>query len=168
MKTWHVLASAQASPATQAHSTNWTNHPAAEDLEQLALDKTLTADRAKLEEHLTHCDVCRESFEDAQQAAARLNEWLRAQGRQNQRKSVRYKVRESAIVTRCNPPDFLPLIGQVLDVSATGLRLRIPSAVHRGTQVQVQVEKAVIFGTIRHCQEVSRNAFDAGLVIDQV
>jgi two-component system, chemotaxis family, response regulator Rcp1 len=168
MKTWHVLASAHCGPTPRVHATNWTTHPEAEDLEQLALDKTLAEDRVKIEVHLHECDACRDSFEEARVVADRLKELLHSQGRQDQRKSVRYKVRESAIVTRCNPPDFVPLIGQVLDASTTGLRLRIPSAVHRGTQVQVQVEKAVVFGTIRYCQEVSRNACDVGLVIDQV
>jgi CheY-like chemotaxis protein len=168
MKTWHVLASAHCGPTPRAHATNWTAHPEAEDLEQLALDKTLAEDRVKIELHLHECDACRESFEEARLVADRLKELLRTQGRHDQRKSVRYKVRESAIVTRCNPPDFVPLIGQVLDVSTTGLRLRIPSAIHRGAQVQVQVEKAVVFGTIRYCQEASRNAYDVGLAIDQV
>ena len=168
MKTWHVLASAHSGPTPRVPATNWTTHPEAEDLEQLALDKTLAEDRVKIELHLHECDACRESFEEARVVAGRLRELLHAQGRQDQRKSVRYKVRESALVTRCNPPDFVPLIGQVLDVSTTGLRLRTPSAIHRGAQVQVQVEKAVVFGTIRYCREVSKNAFDAGLVIDQV
>jgi CheY-like chemotaxis protein len=55
-----------------------------------------------------------------------------------------------------------------MDVSATGLRIRLPRVIHRGTQVQVLVEKAAVFGTIRYCRTNCRNTYDAGLIIDQV
>ena len=55
-----------------------------------------------------------------------------------------------------------------MDVSATGLRIRLSSAIHRGTQVQVLVEKAAAFGTVRYCRANSVNTYDVGLIIDQV
>jgi CheY-like chemotaxis protein len=97
-----------------------------------------------------------------------VRELLRTQGRQDQRVSIRYKIRESALVSQCNPPEFVPMMGQIMDVSATGLRIRLTRAIHRGAQIQVLVEEAAVFGTIRYCRANSRNTYDVGLVIDQV
>jgi two-component system, chemotaxis family, response regulator Rcp1 len=168
MKTWQVLAIAHRGQTSRIQATNWTIHPHTEDLEQLALGKALLEDQLKIELHLRHCDECQRSFEEARKFADRLQDLLRSQGRRDQRVAVRYKVRESAIIAQCSPPDFEPVIGQVMDVSATGLRIRLPRAIHRGTQVQVLVEKAAVFGTIRYCRTNSRNTHDVGLVIDQV
>jgi hypothetical protein len=168
VKTWHVLAVARRAQTAAMHASNWTVHPLEEDLEHLALAKTLPEDRLRIESHLSHCEECQRSFEAAREFADRLQELLRAQGRQDQRSSVRYKVRESAVVALCNPPEFVPMIGQVMDVSATGLRIRLTRAVHRGTQVHIRVEKAAVFGTIRYCRANSGNTYDVGLFIDQV
>jgi len=168
MKTWHVLAMAQRARTSRMPAIHWTVHPPEEDLQQLALAKTPPEDRLRIESHLAHCQECQRSFEEAGIFADRLQELLRSQGKQDQRTSVRYKVRESAIVAQCNPPDFVPAIGQVMDVSATGLRIRLTRAIYRGTQVQVLVEKAAVFGTIRYCRANSRDTYDVGLIIDQI
>src|ERR1700689_3152838 len=168
MKTWQVLASAHRGQTPLVRATNGAAHPLEEELEQLALDKTAPQDRPKIESHLRDCEECRRSFEDALLAANRVRQVLSSQGRHDQRVAVRYKVRESAIVTRCDPPDFAPAIGQVMDVSTTGLSIRLEMPIHRGTQVQVQVEKAAVFGTVRYCREVSKNTYDVGLIIYQM
>jgi CheY-like chemotaxis protein len=168
MKTWHLLAIAHHPQASRIYVTNWTVHPLQEDLEQLAMEKATLKDRIKIESHLRECDECQRSFEEARITVDRLQELLRSQGRHDLRGSVRYKVRESAIVTQCSPPEFVPMIGQVMDVSATGLRIRLVRAIHRGTQVQVLVEKAAVFGTIRYCRANCGNTYDVGLIIDQV
>ncbi len=168
MKTWHVLAIARHAQTSPVPVTNWAVHPLKEDLEQLALDKTPPIDRDKIESHLRDCDNCQRSFEEARIIAKDLRELLRSQGRQDQRVSVRYKVCESALVAQCNPPEFVPMLGQVTDVSASGLRVRLTRAIHRGAQVQVLVEKAAVFGTVRYCRAYSGNSFDIGLIIDQV
>src|SRR5271170_1673587 len=118
MKTWHVLAGADHGQ-TSRRALTWTGHPHEEDLEQLALDKTPPQDRLTIESHLRDCEECRRSFEETRLAADRVKQVLRSQGRQDQRVAVRYKVRESAIISRCDPPDFAPTIGQVMDVSTT-------------------------------------------------
>jgi CheY-like chemotaxis protein len=168
MKTWHVLAIAHSGQTSRIHATNWSIHPREEDLEQLALDKTPPIDRLKIESHLRGCDECQRSFEAARILAGRLQELLCSQGRQDQRTSVRYKVRESAIITQCNPPERMSVLGQVMDVSTTGLRVRLKQTVPCRAQVQVRVEKAVVFGTVRYCRALSRHTYDVGLVIDQV
>jgi chemotaxis family two-component system response regulator Rcp1 len=168
VKAWHVLAIAHQGQTSRIHATVWSGHPNEEDLEHLALDKTLPEDRLKIESHLRHCAECQRSFEEARIGANRLRELLLSQGKQDQRIAVRYKVRESALITQCNPPEFVPEIGQVMDVSATGLRVRLVRTIPRGAEVHVHVQNAAVFGTVRYCRAVARNLHDVGLVIDQV
>src|ERR1700722_3751165 len=109
MKTWHVLALAHGAQTSSAvGAAIWTLHPRVEDLQQLALDKALPEDRLKIESHLSECEKCQRSFEEARIFADDLRELLRARGRRDQRVAVRYTVRESAIVAQCNPPEFVP------------------------------------------------------------
>jgi hypothetical protein len=68
----------------------------------------------------------------------------------------------------CHPVESLPVIGQLIDVSANGLRIRLPRPIHRGSQVQVQVENAVIIGTVRYCRDIGEGLSDVGTAIDQV
>lgn len=168
MKTWQVLAIAHRAQTSGSRATHWTEHPDQEDLEELALDKLTPEDRLKIEAHLGECEACRYGFEDARVFADRLLALLRAQGRQDQRKAVRYQVRESAIVTLCHPVEIEPVIGQVMDASSRGLRIRTARIIYRGTQIQVQVEKAVVFGTVRYCRAIADSSFDVGLSIDQI
>jgi two-component system, chemotaxis family, response regulator Rcp1 len=166
MKTWHVLAGAHYVQNPEG-ATDWTAHPCEEKLLELALGNTAQSDRSKIESHLRECEDCHMTYQDAQVAADRVKEQLRSQGRLDQRASVRYEVRESAIVTQCYPLALEPAIGQVMDVSAAGLRIRLQMVIHRGTQVQVLVENAAVFGTVRYCRKVSESTYDVGLVIDQ-
>jgi CheY-like chemotaxis protein len=169
MKTWLVLATAhRSSQALQTFATEWANHPPKEDLEQLALNKTLAQDRLRIESHLADCEDCRRGYEEAKISANRLTEMLRSQGRSDERASVRYRVRESAIVTLSSSAGSRSHIGQVTDVSARGLGIRVAHELFQGAQVQVKVEKAVVFGTVRHCRLIHRNTYAAGLTVDQV
>jgi CheY-like chemotaxis protein len=168
MKVWQVLAAAP--PRISQDVPNaLEGHIAQEDLEQFALDKTAPGDRlVEIESHLHHCNMCQRNFDDARAFSDRLRDLLRAEGRRDQRKSVRYHVRESAIITVCRPTEVFPVIGQVMDVSSAGLRIRLLRTMHRSTQVQVQVQNAIVFGTIRYCREVAVGQWDIGIAIDQV
>ena len=168
MKTWEVLAIAHKSQISASPIGDGSRHPDQQDLEQLALGKAVPDDQIKMEAHLRDCGLCQKGFEEALLFADHLRELLKAQGRQDVRKAVRYQVRESAIIMLCHPVESAPVIGQVIDVSATGLRIRLPRPIHRGSQVQVQVEKAVIFGTVRYCRDIGNGLSDVGMVIDQV
>ena len=55
-----------------------------------------------------------------------------------------------------------------MDVSASGMRIRLPRPIYRSSQVQVQVEKAVVFGTIRYSRSIADQKYDVGIATDQV
>jgi CheY-like chemotaxis protein len=168
MKAWQVLAIAQRAQTSRSPGTHWTGHPDQEDLEAFALDKALPEDRLRIEQHLEQCEMCRSGYEEAHAFATRLQDVLRRQGREDQRRAVRYRVRESAIVTLCHPVESEPVIGEIMDVSASGMRIRLPRPIYRSSQVQVQVEKAVVFGTIRYSRSIADQKYDVGIATDQV
>jgi hypothetical protein len=70
------------------------------------------------------------------------------------RQEVGYRVAERAVITLCHPVEAESVVGHVMDVSTRGLRVRLPRSIYRGSQVQVQVEKAVVFGSIRYCHAI--------------
>jgi PilZ domain len=60
-----------------------------------------------------------------------------------------------------------PVYGTILDVSRSGLRISIPRRLERGEQVQVKLQRSVIFGEVRYCRAVS-GGFHAGIRIEDL
>jgi len=147
------------------------DHVHSEDLERFALNKVGDVERAKIAAHVYDCEVCRSGLEEAQQFAFQL---AKTAGRSvlssghERCKEQRLGVTEAAQVKILQPPEFTAVECEATDVSSSGLRLRVPRAIFRGTSVEVKVEGAAIFGTVRHCQRNNEDGFDVGLEIDQV
>jgi hypothetical protein len=56
----------------------------------------------------------------------------------------------------------------VLDVSKSGLRLKLESSINKGAEVKVTLQRnAVIFGQIRYCRPLD-GSFDAGVLIQDM
>jgi hypothetical protein len=56
----------------------------------------------------------------------------------------------------------------VLDVSKSGLRLKLESSINRGAEVKVTLQRnVVIFGQIRYCRPLD-GSFDAGVLIQDM
>jgi hypothetical protein len=56
----------------------------------------------------------------------------------------------------------------VLDVSRSGLRLKVDSSLNRGAEVKITLQRnIVIFGQIRYCKPLDGN-FDAGVLIQDM
>ena len=64
--------------------------------------------------------------------------------------------------------DFGTVEGSVVDVSKSGLRLRLPKNFRRGAKITAEMNGLVIIGSIRYCREHEKNRgfFDMGLRID--
>ncbi len=84
------------------------------------------------------------------------------------RRSPRYPVHEDATIALCNPTEFVPIQGEIINASPQGLLIRIPRRMHRGAQVYIQIENAAVFGTIRYCRSNVHKTHDIGIAIDQV
>lgn len=57
--------------------------------------------------------------------------------------------------------------GMVLDVSLSGLRLRIPQSVASGTMIFVEMASTLVVGEVRHCVEKNGH-FEVGIEITDV
>jgi hypothetical protein len=56
----------------------------------------------------------------------------------------------------------------VLDVSRSGLRLKLDASVNRGAEVKITLQRNItIFGQIRYCRPLN-NSFDAGVLIQDM
>jgi hypothetical protein len=56
----------------------------------------------------------------------------------------------------------------VLDVSRSGLRLKIDSSVNRGSEVKITLQRNItVFGQVRYCRPLD-NSFDAGVLIQDM
>ena len=61
-----------------------------------------------------------------------------------------------------------PFAATVLDVSKSGLRLKLDSSVNKGAEVKITLQSnIVIFGQIRYCRPLD-GSFDAGVLIQDM
>ena len=58
--------------------------------------------------------------------------------------------------------------GTVVDMSSSGLGLRLMQPIEAGTRVCVETESAVVFGEVRHCRATGDGQFMAGVMIVEV
>jgi len=174
MKTWQVLMLVRSDRTVSGPPIDNPPHPHLEDLERLALDKIEPEERAPLDAHLNQCGACRQMLEEARGFGEQLAQLAGSENpAKERRRAVRYTVNEPATIALCNPPEFVPVPGEIVDASSLGLLVRVPRGMHRGAQVYIQVENAAVFGTIRYCRanadkpEVEKT-YDIGIAIDQV
>ena len=82
--------------------------------------------------------------------------------------------RRSEIRTPCDAIPALirtnaaPLPAQILDISLSGVRLRLNSCLAVGTDVTVSFNNTIALGNVRYCRANPDHTFDAGLRIEDV
>jgi hypothetical protein len=83
------------------------------------------------------------------------------------RREARYHTNDPAEVEVVNAATGrLPAI--VLDVSKSGLRLKLESSINKGAEVKVTLQRdVVIFGLIRYCRPLD-GSYDAGVLIQDM
>jgi hypothetical protein len=58
-----------------------------------------------------------------------------------------------------------PVLAQLLDVSTSGIRVRIGVEFAQDAEITVWFENAVVTGNVRYCRAVVQNSFEIGLRI---
>lgn len=58
--------------------------------------------------------------------------------------------------------------GTMVDLSKSGLRLRMETSLPKGSRVQVKLGDVVVFGEVRHCRETDEAWFEAGVHIEDM
>ena len=83
------------------------------------------------------------------------------------RREARYPTNDPAELEVVNGT-MGPFAATVLDVSKSGLRLKLDSSVNKGAEVKVTLQSnIVIFGQIRYCRPLN-GSFDAGVLIQDM
>jgi hypothetical protein len=86
---------------------------------------------------------------------------------QDRRKEHRYPVNQSATVTvLTGAVSSTP--ATVVDVSRSGLRIRVQCPIWTGAQIEIRTGEVVIFGEVRYCGPPTQSGYDIGIHIEQV
>ncbi len=59
-----------------------------------------------------------------------------------------------------------PFLASVVDVSKSGMRLRMAAAIERGVRLRVRLEDLIAFGEVRWTRQIDEETFEAGLAVD--
>ena len=81
---------------------------------------------------------------------------------------TRYPVNESAKTRSLLVPEDGTNPAQIVDVSESGLRIESNQAFLPGEAIAIQVNQLVIFGRVRHCQELRSRWFASGVRITEI
>jgi hypothetical protein len=90
---------------------------------------------------------------------------------QNRKRRVRDQTRhaiaeEKVEITVLREGGGVSLTGWIVDISASGLGLKLTSEVSPGAWVKITRKSAIMFGEIRHCSADPNGGFRAGLQIE--
>jgi hypothetical protein len=88
-------------------------------------------------------------------------------GRENRRREPRFAVNESAWLRVLDPPSLDRIEATVVNISRSGMKLRLPVLIHVGTTVQVHLDFAIALGEVRH-SEAFKSDCVAGLLLRDV
>jgi len=56
----------------------------------------------------------------------------------------------------------------IVDFSESGLRLRLPFAVLRGSKLEVEWDLGIASGEVRYCRRLAEGAYSVGLQVDKL
>jgi hypothetical protein len=68
------------------------------------------------------------------------------------RREPRLKANQPVTVSSMGLMKMPPVVGHTLDMSGSGLRLRLPNPIPCGSPVKVEAEHMVMLGEVRRCQ----------------
>jgi hypothetical protein len=70
----------------------------------------------------------------------------------DRRKEPRLKANQPVIVSSCGLMPLPPISGRTLDMSGSGLQLRLPNPIPCGSPVRVESDHMVLMGEVTRCQ----------------
>lgn len=84
------------------------------------------------------------------------------------RREPRLAVRLPGVVVALSGDGERAVKGMVLDVSLSGMRLKVPEAVDAGTMIFIELGSTLVAGEVRHCLAGENGHFEAGIEITDV
>ncbi len=89
----------------------------------------------------------------------------------DQRKETRLKADQTVVVTDLGLAPLPPVSGRVLDMSGSGLRLRLPNPLPCGSRVRVETPRMVMLGEVSRCDDDAggkNGGFVVGLTLSRI
>ena len=142
-----------------------------EDELTLYLTGHLLSDRAAdVQAHLCECGLCKQRLDDTLHFITELAGIKRRQPAPSgteRRSEPRFACDTQTSVQILRPLSFNRLRGRVVNASKSGVALRLPAALDRGSLVQVRVGTMVMLGEIRYCDKTDQE-FTLGVRLEDV
>lgn len=126
-----------------------------------------------IETHLHGCPLCAARLSEIVKllSPARLAssiDPLPAPSFKDRRREARIPTDDPAILQVISPFSSERIAVRVIDVSKSGLQLRLDAPVDPGSTVKIRVKETILFAEIRHCRQVSAQEYRAGLVLQEI
>lgn len=142
-----------------------------EDELTLYLNGHLESDKLPVvEEHLCDCSACKHKLDQTLHFITQLADLGRRQQAfptLEKRREPRF-ASESMITLRVlRPLSFERLTGRIINVSRSGVALRLATSLERAALVQVRVGTTVLLGEVRHCAKTG-SEFTIGIRLEDV
>ena len=126
-----------------------------------------------IETHLHRCALCAARLSELVKllSPARLP-WpadpLPEPSFKDRRREARIPTDDPAILQVISPFSSERIAVRVIDVSKSGLQLRLDAPVDPGSAVKIRLKETVLFAEIRHCRQISAGEYRAGLVLQEI
>lgn len=126
-----------------------------------------------IETHLHGCPLCSARLSELIKllAPARLAKPaapLPTVSFKDRRREARIPTDDPAVLQVISPFSSERIAVRVIDVSKSGLQLRLDAPVDPGSTVKVRLKETILFAEIRHCRQISADEYRAGLVLQEI
>jgi hypothetical protein len=115
-------------------------------------------DRQRLEVEVVFCKA---DDRDGYAVGARLLAGINGETR----REPRIPIEISARLTTSDLPGSIP--ARVVDISRSGLGLKVPRNIPAGVGVIVELQSGIAFGEVRHCSKKGKESWQIGLSLDE-
>jgi len=118
----------------------------------------ITFDRQRLEVEVVFCKA---DYRNGYAVGARLMAGLNGEIRREPRIPIELNAR----LTTSDLPGSMP--AKVVDISRSGLGLKVPRDIPAGVGVIVELQSGIAFGEVRHCSKKAKDSWRVGLSLDE-
>ncbi len=126
-----------------------------------------------IETHLHGCALCAARLSELVKllSPARLT-WpadpLPMPSFKDRRREARIPTDDPAMLQVISPFSSERIVVRVIDVSKSGLQIRLDAPVDPGSTVKVRLKETILFAEIRHCRQISEREYRAGLALQEI
>jgi hypothetical protein len=85
----------------------------------------------------------------------------------DRRSEPRYSVDQPVVVTILDSGDREPFEGTVVDLSRSGLGVRVPYPIDLGCRIEIRWSRGTVVGQVRNCHRIRPDNYRVGLKTSQ-